>query len=74
LVATGGAVRERVGLRSAFARKRKKPQDGRVLGYDNSRNGHHRHFMGNVQPVRFTDYQSLARRFHEEVRALETGR
>jgi hypothetical protein len=44
--------------------------NGRVLGYDNSHDSHHRHFMGNVQSVRFTDYQSLAKRFHEEVRAL----
>ncbi len=44
--------------------------NGRVLGYDNSHDGHHRHFMGHMQPVRFTDYQSLTKRFQEEVRAL----
>jgi hypothetical protein len=46
--------------------------NGRVLGYDNSHDGHHRHFMGNVAPVEFIDYQSLAERFQEEVRELWT--
>ena len=44
--------------------------NGRVLGYDNSHDGHHRHFMGDVEPVEFIDYQSLAKRFQEEVRQL----
>lgn len=44
--------------------------NGRVLGYDNGHDGHHRHFMGRVEPVAFTDYQSLLKRFQEEVRAL----
>jgi hypothetical protein len=51
--------------------------NGRVLGYDNSHDGHHRHFMGHVEPVEFTDYQSLAKRFQGEVRELwrwEEGR
>ena len=42
--------------------------NGRVLGYDNSHDGHHRRFMGHVEPFEFTDYQSLAKRFQEEVR------
>jgi hypothetical protein len=44
--------------------------NGRVLGYDNSHDGHHRHVMGNVEPVEFTDYQSLAKRFQDEVREI----
>jgi hypothetical protein len=44
--------------------------NGRVLGYDNSHDGHHRHFMWHVEPFEFTDYQSLAKRFHEEVLGL----
>lgn len=43
---------------------------GRVLGYDNSHDHHHRHFMGKVEPVHFEDYESLAIRFREEVHAL----
>ena len=44
--------------------------NGRVLGYDNSHDGHHRHFMGAVQPIEFKGYSTLASRFHDEVREL----
>jgi hypothetical protein len=44
--------------------------NGRVLGYDNSHDRHHRHFMGKVEPVAFTGYAALARRFQDEVRGL----
>jgi hypothetical protein len=43
---------------------------GRVLGYDNSHDHHHRHFMGKVEAVEFDGYESLARRFHQEVKDL----
>ena len=44
--------------------------NGRVLGYDNSHDGHHRHFMGKVEPIAFTGYASLAKRFQDEVHEL----
>ena len=44
--------------------------NGRVLGYDNSHDGHHRHFMGKVEPIVFTGYVALAKRFHDEVHKL----
>jgi hypothetical protein len=44
--------------------------NGRVLGYDNSHNYHHRHFMGTVEPIEFESYQALATRFREEVMEL----
>jgi hypothetical protein len=44
--------------------------NGRVLGYDNSHDRHHRHFMGKQEPVEFRRYATLARRFYEEVREL----
>jgi hypothetical protein len=44
--------------------------NGRVLGYDNSHGYHHRHFMGTVEPVEFTSYTELARRFIDEVHEL----
>ena len=44
--------------------------NGRVLGHDNGHDGHHRHFMGNVEPVEYNDYQSVAKRFQREVREL----
>ena len=44
--------------------------NGRVLGYDNSHEYHHRHFMGMVEPVEFHDYKALAERFQAEVNEL----
>ena len=44
--------------------------NGRVLGYDNSHDYHHRHFMGSVKAIEFKDYASLAARFREEVQEL----
>jgi hypothetical protein len=41
--------------------------NGRVLGYDNSHDYHHRHFMGTVEPVEFDGYESLSKRFQAEV-------
>jgi Family of unknown function (DUF6516) len=44
--------------------------NGRVLGYDNSHDHHHRHFMGTVETVEFDNYESLAARFQKEVQEL----
>ena len=44
--------------------------NGRVLGYDNSHQYHHRHFMGAVQPVEFNNYEALSKRFYSEVYEL----
>lgn len=44
--------------------------NGRVLGYDNSHDHHHRHFMGKQESFAFTGYEVLARRFYDEVRDL----
>jgi hypothetical protein len=44
--------------------------NGRVLGYDNSHDYHHRHFMGRVEAVDFTTYAALAERFIAEVHHL----
>jgi hypothetical protein len=43
---------------------------GRVLGYDNSHDYHHRHFMGEVEAIEFTTYAALVERFICEVHAL----
>jgi len=40
--------------------------NGRVLGYDNSHEYHHRHFMGTVEPIEFENYEALSRRFYTE--------
>jgi hypothetical protein len=44
--------------------------NGRVLGYDNSHEYHHRHFMGRTEPFEFRSYRALADRFYEEVQEL----
>jgi hypothetical protein len=48
--------------------------NGRVLGYDNSHNYHHRHFMGSVEPVVFDNYEALSKRFYVEVDELRKER
>lgn len=44
--------------------------NGRVLGYDNSHDCHHRHYMGRQESFEFQGYESLASQFYEEVREL----
>ena len=44
--------------------------NGRVLGYDNTHEYHHRHFMGKVEKIEFHGYEALLTRFEREVRAL----
>ena len=44
--------------------------NGRVLGYDNSHDHHHRHYMGRQWPFDFTGYEALAVRFYSEVKEL----
>jgi hypothetical protein len=44
--------------------------NGRVLGYDNSHEYDHRHFMGTVEAIVFENYESLSRRFYAEVDEL----
>ena len=44
--------------------------NGRVLGYDNSHDHHHRHFLGRQESIEFTGYETLATRFYDEVRDL----
>lgn len=42
--------------------------NGRVLGYDNTHNYHHRHFFGKMFPVEnFTTYEDLLKRFEKEI-------
>jgi len=44
--------------------------NGRVLGYDNSHNRHHRHYMGKVEAIEFSSYELLVDRFEKEVKDL----
>lgn len=43
---------------------------GRVLGYDNAHNYHHKHYMGKVEPVNFTNFQEIEERFQQEFEVL----
>ena len=53
--------------------KRCPADNGRVLGYDNSHEYHHRHFMGQVEAVDFTTYAAQAERFIAEIHDLWRG-
>jgi hypothetical protein len=44
--------------------------NGRVLGYDNTHEYHHRHLMGKIEKIEFHGYEALLTRFEREVRAL----
>jgi hypothetical protein len=43
--------------------------NGRVLGFDNTHDYHHRHFMGKIEQVEFRSYADLVRRFERELYA-----
>lgn len=40
--------------------------NGRVLGFDNAHDFHHRHYMGKVEPVAFVSYEATLERFQQE--------
>lgn len=43
-------------------------ENGRVLGYDNAHDYHHRHYKGEIYPVSdFVSYEDLVNRFSEEL-------
>lgn len=43
--------------------------NGRVLGYDNTHNFHHKHSFGEISELKdFTTYQALVEIFEEELR------
>ncbi|MGC2167046.1 MAG: DUF6516 family protein [Gallionella sp.] len=40
--------------------------NGRVVGYDNAHDFHHRHFMGAVEPVKFVSFEDIENRFQAD--------
>ena len=50
--------------------RRCRTDNGRVLGFDNSHDYHHRHFLGQVEAVDFSTYKDLADRYIAEVHEL----
>ncbi len=44
--------------------------NGRVVGYDNAHDGHHRHFFGKVEPMDFVSFEDIEERFEQDWIAL----
>lgn len=40
--------------------------NGRVVGYDNAHDGHHRHCFGEVEPVDFVSFEDIEDRFERD--------
>ena len=55
----------------AYINRRQCSMDnGRVLGYDNSHDHHHRHYKGHVEKIEFPGYDALLSRFQNELQQL----
>lgn len=44
--------------------------NGRVLGYDNAHGYHHKHYMGNIEPIVFNTFMELEKRFQEDFEVI----
>lgn len=44
--------------------------NGRVLGYDNDHGYHHRHYIGKIEKINFTNFDDIKKRFEAEWREL----
>jgi len=42
--------------------------NGRVFGYDNAHDYHHKHFFGKITPIDFTSYEKLVEQFEKEIK------
>ena len=40
--------------------------NGRVLGFDNAHGQHHRHYMGEIEAIKFVSYKATQERFQQE--------
>ncbi len=45
--------------------------NGKVVGYDNAHDSHHRHHMGTVEPVDFTTFEDIEARFERDWTVLQ---
>lgn len=48
--------------------------NGRVVGYDNAHDGHHRHVFGVVEPVVFVSFEDIEERFERDWIKLKDGK
>jgi hypothetical protein len=44
--------------------------NGRVIGYDNNHGTHHKHYMGQIESVEFTNFAEIEERFQREFEAI----
>ncbi len=44
--------------------------NGRVVGYDNAHDWHHRHYFGEMTPVDFVSFEDIEERFENDWTAL----
>ena len=44
--------------------------NGRVVGYDNAHDGHHRHYFGRVEAIQFVSFEDIEARFERDWTAL----
>jgi len=47
--------------------------NGRAVGYDNAHDGHHRHYLGNVETIIFTTFDDIEECFQHDWMALTLG-
>ncbi len=40
--------------------------NGRVVGYDNAHDGHHWHYLGDVEPMDFVSFDDVEARFEQD--------
>lgn len=45
--------------------------NGRVVGYDNAHDGHHRHYFGVVEPIEFVSFEDTEKCFEHDWMALK---
>ena len=48
--------------------------NGRVVGYDNAHDGHHRHYFGVVEPMEFFSFEDTENRFEQDWIALKESK
>lgn len=48
--------------------------NGRVVGYDNAHDGHHRHYFGVVEPIDFISFEDVEERFEQDWIALKDSK
>jgi hypothetical protein len=48
--------------------------NGRVVGYDNAHDGHHRHYFGVMEPIEFVSFEDIEERFEQDWIALKDSK